>query len=80
MKREYLDLNNRVLKAIKAGLKLRDDEIRQIWRLGGTELSKNAAKTFFTGQNNKNYRRCSDEELVKFMNGFVRYTRDCERI
>lgn len=73
IKYKYPDHNNKIIKLLKAQFKITDDELWQIWNLGGLELSKSAARTFTVGGNNKNYRRCSDSNLRDFIDGFIRF-------
>lgn len=76
---KFPDINNAILKRCKIALKLDNDALYQIWNLGDLEVSHNAARSFFMGQGNKNYRRCSDDDILKFFDGLVRYMRDGER-
>ncbi|MCP4304704.1 MAG: DUF1456 family protein [bacterium] len=75
----HRDPYNHILKTLKVACSLDDNAVWQIWNLSGIRMSKSAARTYFQGQENKNYRYCSDNELVAFVEGLKRYLRDGKR-
>ena len=67
--------NNQILKALKAAHGFNDEQLHQIWTLGGVEISKSASAYYFKGPNHKNYRVCSNELAMAFIDGYVEYFR-----
>jgi uncharacterized protein YehS (DUF1456 family) len=67
--------NNNILKKIAIANHLRHFEIREVFELGGFDLSSSQIKAFMAGAKNKNYEKLSDEQLEGFLNGFIIYSR-----
>ncbi len=67
--------NNNILKKIAIANALKHFEIREIFGLGGFELSSSRIKAFMAGPRNKNYEKLSDELLEGFLNGYIIYAR-----
>lgn len=67
--------NNNIFKKICIANHLRHFEIRDIFELGGFELSSSRIKAFMAGSQNKNYEKLSDELMEGFLNGFIIYSR-----
>jgi uncharacterized protein YehS (DUF1456 family) len=70
------NLNNQILKCLKVALELSEDDVWQIWNLGGVRISKSVSRCYFTGITNKNYRICEDEDIQRFMNGLIDFKRN----
>jgi uncharacterized protein YehS (DUF1456 family) len=67
--------NNNIFKKITIANNLRHFEIKEIFELGGFELSSSRIKSFMAGSQNKNYEKLSDELFEGFLNGFIIYSR-----
>lgn len=67
--------NNNIFKKICIANNLRHFEIKEIFELGGFELSSSRIKAFMAGSQNKNYEKLSDELMEGFLNGFIIYSR-----
>lgn len=61
--------NNLILRKLKIGLNVRDEEIIDILRLAGIRLSKHELSAFFRKKGHKNYRVCKDQVLRNFLTG-----------
>lgn len=67
--------NNNILKKIAIANGLRHFEIKEIFELGGFDLSSSQIKAFMAGSKNKNYEKLSDEQFEGFLNGYIIYSR-----
>jgi hypothetical protein len=67
--------NNVIFKKVCIANGLKQFEIKDIFALGGLELSSSAIKALSAGAKNKNYEKMSDEQLEAFMNGLIVYWR-----
>ena len=67
--------NNQILKALKAAHGFTDVQLHKIWSSGGVEIAKAASAYFFKGPNHKNYRVCSNQQVIGFMDGYVEFFR-----
>lgn len=67
--------NNNILKKIMIANNLKHFEAREIFTLGGCELSSSRIRAFMAGLKNKNYVELNDEQMEQFLNGFIIYSR-----
>jgi len=67
--------NNNILKKIAIANQLKHFEIKEIFELGGFELSSSRIKAFMAGSKHKNYEKLSDEMFEGFLNGLIIYLR-----
>jgi len=67
--------NNNIFKKICIANNLKHFEIKEIFELGGFELSSSQVKTFMAGSKNKNYEKLSDEYFESFLNGLIIWSR-----
>lgn len=67
--------NNSVFKKITIANHLKQFEIKEVFALGGLELSSSAIKSFTASSRNKNHVQMSDEQLEAFFNGLILYWR-----
>jgi uncharacterized protein YehS (DUF1456 family) len=63
--------NNDILKALRIALELRDEDIADIMRLSGMELSKAEISALFRKPRQPNYRPCGDQVLRNFLAGLT---------
>jgi uncharacterized protein YehS (DUF1456 family) len=71
---ENKHFNNQVLKGLKAAHKFTDSQIYEIWKLGGVnEFSRSSSVYPFKGINYKNYRICTNEQLLAFIDGLIKF-------
>ena len=61
--------NNLILKKLRIALELKEPEIEIIFSLADIELSKQQLSSLFRKEGHKNFKLCSDELLISFING-----------
>ncbi|MDQ6954175.1 MAG: DUF1456 family protein [Mariprofundaceae bacterium] len=66
---------NNILKKITIANNLKHFEIKEIFKLGGFELSSSQVKAFMAGSQNKNFEKLTEEQFEGFLNGFIVYSR-----
>lgn len=67
--------NNTVFKKITIANNLKQFEIKEVFALGGLQLSSSAIKSFTAGSQNKNHLALTDEQLTAFFDGLIQYWR-----
>lgn len=67
---EVIELtNNLILKKLRIALELKEAEIEIIFGLADVELSKQQLASLFRKEGHKNFKECSDELLMAFLEG-----------
>ncbi|MDQ7047036.1 MAG: DUF1456 family protein [Sulfurovum sp.] len=61
--------NNLILKKLRIALKLKEAEVEIIFGLAEVELSKQQLASLFRKEGHKNFKACSDELLMAFLDG-----------
>lgn len=61
--------NNLVLKKLRIALELKEPEIEIIFGLADVELTKQQLASLFRKEGHKNFKACSDELLMAFLDG-----------
>ena len=61
--------NNLILKKLRIALELKEAETEIIFSLGEAELSKQQLASLFRKEGHKNFKECSDELLIAFLEG-----------
>lgn len=61
--------NNLILKKLRIALELKEAETEIIFGLADVELSKQQLSSLFRKEGHKNFRECSDELLMAFLEG-----------
>ena len=61
--------NNLILKKLRIALELKEAETEIIFSLGEAELSKQQLASLFRKEGHKNFKECSNELLMAFLNG-----------
>ena len=61
--------NNLILKKLRIALELKEAETEIVFGLGEVQLSKQQLSSLFRKEGHKNYRECSDELLMVFLDG-----------
>jgi len=61
--------NNLILKKLRIALKLKEAETEIIFGLADIELSKQQLSSLFRKEGHKNFKACSDELLMAFLEG-----------
>ena len=61
--------NNLILKKLRIALELKEPETEIIFGLADVELSKQQLASLFRKEGHKNFKLCSDELLVAFLEG-----------
>ncbi len=70
--------NNLILKKLRVAFELKDVDLYFIFESVGIKMSKTELNSLFRKESHKNFRRCSDELLVKFLEGLVACEKDEE--
>lgn len=71
--------NNRILRAIKIGLALRDVDILAIMELASTPVSKTELSALFRREDHRNYQPCGNQFLRNFLKGLALWHRSAPR-
>ena len=61
--------NNLILKKLRIAQELKEAETEIIFSLGEAELSKQQLASLFRKEGHKNFKECSDELLMAFLDG-----------
>ncbi len=61
--------NNLILKKLKIAMAFTSDEMLEVLRLSGTELSAHELSAFFRKPGHKHHRKCMDQVLRNFLAG-----------
>lgn len=61
--------NNLILKKLRIAMELKEPEIEIIFGLADVELTKQQLSSLFRKEDHKNFRECSDELLMAFLEG-----------
>jgi len=61
--------NNLILKKLRIALELKEAQTEIIFSLADIELSKQQLSSLFRKENHKNFKPCSDELLMAFLEG-----------
>lgn len=73
---ESLLTNNIVLRKLKIALNLIDEEMIEVFKLAGFDLSKHELSAFFRNVNHRQYRPCKDQYVRNFLKGMKIKYRD----
>jgi uncharacterized protein YehS (DUF1456 family) len=71
--------NNRILRAIKIGLELRDVDLLAIMELASTPISKTELSALFRREDHRNYQPCGNQFLRNFLKGLALWHRSTPR-
>ena len=72
--------NNLIIKKLRIALELKEPEIEIIFSLGEAELTKQQLSSLFRKETHKNFKLCSDELLIAFLDGLDEFYYDGEEI
>ncbi len=61
--------NNLILKKLRIAMELKEAETEIIFSLGEAKLSKQQLASLFRKEGHKNFKECSDELLLSFLDG-----------
>ncbi len=61
--------NNLILKKLRIALQFKEAETEIVFGLGEAQLSKQQLSSLFRKESHKNYKACSDELLMAFLDG-----------
>ena len=67
--------NNDVLRKIRYALNLRDSKMKDIFELGGGNVSEREIVTYLSKEDDPLYRECSDRNLAYFLDGLITFKR-----
>jgi uncharacterized protein YehS (DUF1456 family) len=63
--------NNIILKKLRIAFNLKSDNMLELFRLGGVELSESELSALFRKRDHKNYMECGDKFIRVFLKGLV---------
>jgi len=72
--------NNLILKKLRIALELKEAETEIIFSLADIELTKQQLASLFRKESHKNFKPCSDELLMAFIEGLDEFYYDGEEI
>ncbi len=72
--------NNLILKKLRIALELKEADTEIIFSLGEAELSKQQLSSLFRKDSHKNFKLCSDELLLAFLDGLDEFYYSGEEI
>ncbi len=72
--------NNLILKKLRIALELKEADTEIIFSLGEAELSKQQLSSLFRKDSHKNFKLCSDELLIAFLDGLDEFYYSGEEI
>ena len=72
--------NNLILKKLRIALELKELETKIIFGLADVELSKQELASLFRKESHKNFKACSDELLMAFLEGLDEFYYDGKEI
>lgn len=67
--------NNDILKKLRVALELKDEDVVQILKLAGFEITKSEVNALYRTPDHRNYKECGDQLLRNFLNGLIVYKR-----
>ncbi|PID46635.1 MAG: hypothetical protein CSB47_03070 [Proteobacteria bacterium] len=70
--KETMD-NNKILKKLRIALELYEDEMLNIFDLGGIKFSRHKLSALFRADGHKHFRECNDHTLRQFLKGLAIY-------
>lgn len=74
---DMVDLtNNLILKKLRVALELKEAELVMVFALADVELSKRQVGSLFRKEGHKNFKACSDELLMVFLEGLDEFYYD----
>lgn len=71
---EFLS-NNEVLKKLRIALELRDDDLNAVFKRAEFVVTKAELGSFFRKEGHRNYRKCPEQVLRKFIQGLGKTSR-----
>ena len=64
--------NNEILKKLRIALELRDEEMNAVFELSDFVVTKAELSSFFRKEGHRNYRKCPEQVLRKFIQGLAK--------
>lgn len=72
--------NNLILKKVRVAMNLKEAELIILFALAGVELTKRQIGSLFRKEGTKNFKTCSDELLMAFLEGLDEFYYDGKEI
>jgi len=72
--------NNLILKKVRVAMELKEAELVILFALGEVSLTKRQIGSLFRKEGGKNFKECSDEFLMAFLDGLDEFYYDGEEI
>jgi len=72
--------NNLILKKVRVAMELKEPELVILFALAEVSLTKRQIGSLFRKEGGKNFKECSDELLIKFLEGLDEFYYDGEEV
>ena len=72
--------NNLILKKVRVAMELKEPELVILFALAEVSLTKRQIGSLFRKEGSKNFKECSDELLIKFLEGLDEFYYDGEEV
>jgi len=63
--------NNEIFKKLRIALDLKENDLVEIFELGGYEISKSTLSAVFRSETHAKFKACPDEMLEAFLEGYI---------
>lgn len=70
--------NNDVLSAIRYMLDISDEDVANIFKMGGRDVPLQDVRDYLLREEDPQYRECNDRNMAHFLDGFIIYRRGKE--
>lgn len=67
--------NNDVLKKLRFAMNLKDEQMKDIFELGGGNASVSEVAAYLAKEDNSSFRECTDKNLEYFLDGLITFKR-----
>lgn len=67
--------NNDVLKKLRYAMNLKDEKMKEIFELGGDNISLSEVTAFLAKEEDSSFRPCTDRSLEHFLDGLITFRR-----
>ncbi|MGL4946874.1 MAG: DUF1456 family protein [Cetobacterium sp.] len=71
--------NNDVLRRVRYALRINDKAMLEVFKLGGVTISLEELTPLLSKQEDENFKSCSNQRLVEFLNGLITYKRGVQK-
>lgn len=68
--------NNEILKKLRIAFSMKDTDVQETLAKAGMDLSKTEINAFFRKTTQRNYVKCGDQVLRRFLDGIIKNERN----